>query len=333
MDTKTQIKRLESYYKIFEQIYKNNRSFIYEIAKKTKLARNTVSKYLEEMYEKTVITGPRLEMKSTCTYKEYVYLMNFSDPSHVYEGLKGFPHVVYHALTFGDWNTLVIANRLLDFSQLMGFQNMVYRNVKYCCHTPPVVQTTWEQSFSDINKKIAHFTPGELEKRSGLAPALPWGDNEWKLFFAFKDNIRKKITPTLREIGVHYSTYREWLKNLGTFCTVHTGFYPEGYHTYQHHCLLFFTPYKSVISLLSLFPSTSVFMEVGDQLLAVVNPVYSGVIRALICTIYDMAAVNMIEGFKKAQIITEWYHGGSKKAVPNSFNSGLVQYLSALGVD
>ncbi len=308
MDTKTQMKRVKSYHRIFEQIYKNNESFIYEIAKKTKLARNTVSKYLGEMYEKTVITGPRLEMKSTSTYKEYVYLMNFDDPSHVYKGLKGFPHVVYHALTFGDWNTLVIANRLLDFSQLVGFQNIVYRGVKYCSHTPPVVQTTWEQSFSDINKKIAHFAPGEPEKRSGLAPALPWKDNEWKLFNAFKDNIRKKVTPTLREIGIHYTTYREWLKNLRTFCTVHTGFYPRGYHTYQHHCLLFSTSCKSVISLLSLFPSTSVFMEVGDKLLAVVNVVYSDVIRNLICALYAMAVVDMIKKFKNAHIIYEWYH-------------------------
>jgi len=56
-------------------------------------------------------------------------------------------------------------------------------------------------------------------------------------------------------------------------------------------------------------------MEVGDQLLAVVNAVNSGIIRALICSIYDMAAVNMIREFKKAQIITEWYHGGSKNAI------------------
>ncbi|MBU7010716.1 MAG: hypothetical protein HXS46_08500 [Theionarchaea archaeon] len=64
-----------------------------------------------------------------------------------------------------------------------------------------------------------------------------------------------------------------------------------------------------------MFPTTSVFMEVGDQLLAVVNAVNSGIIRALICSIYDMAAVNMIREFKKAQIITEWYHGGSKNAI------------------
>lgn len=167
------MKRVESYHRIFEQIYKNNRSFIYEIAKKTGLARNTVSKYLEKMYEKTVIIGPRLEMKSTNTYKEYVYLMNFDDPSHVYKGLKGFPHVVYHSLTFGDWNTLVIANRLLDFPQLVGFQNLVYRGIKYWCHTPPVVQTTWEQSFADIKKEIVHFTPSNTEYTSELAPALP----------------------------------------------------------------------------------------------------------------------------------------------------------------
>jgi hypothetical protein len=33
---------------------------------------------------------------------EYVYLMNFEHPFETFKGLKGFPHVLYNAVTFGE---------------------------------------------------------------------------------------------------------------------------------------------------------------------------------------------------------------------------------------
>jgi DNA-binding Lrp family transcriptional regulator len=308
--TKAQKKQLENYYKIYEQICDDSRVPLHEIAKRTGLSRNTVSKYLKEMYDKTIMIGPFLEMKPTQTYKEYVYFMNFEDPQKIFEGLKGFPHIVDHALTFGDWNILVITNELLDFSQLIEFENVVYRGVKYCYHEPLALQTAWGESFKNINEKIQHFAHRVLDdEESKLAPALPWGPDEWKLFFAFRDNTRKNITSILRKIGVSYDVYRKWLKDVETYCTTHTGFYPQGYQTYQHHCLLVSTRYKkSVNSLLSLFPTTSVFMEVSDHVLVIVDVMYSCVIRNLICIVYDMDTIKMIRELRKAQIISECHH-------------------------
>lgn len=303
-------KKLENYYKIFEQVHESSRLPIQAIADNVGLINSTVSKYLKEMYEKTVMTGPFLEMRSTQTYKEHVYLMNFDDPRKAFETLKTFPCTLYHALTFGSWNTLMVTNRVFDFSQLVGFKNTVYNGVKYRFHTPKALQTTWENSFKDIDEGIKQFDRRVSEcKGSELAPALNWRKNEWKIFFAFKDNMRKGIKPTLTPLGISYDSYRKWPEHEDTFFTVHTGFYPEGYHTYHHICLLLFTQYKeAVMSLFSLFPTTSTFMEMGDALLAFVNVVHADVIRKVLRTVYEMKAAEMITGFTNAYSVSEYYH-------------------------
>ena len=88
-------KKIKDYYKIYEQIYEDPTISLIELSNKTKMSRNTISKYLHEMYEKKVLVGPYLDMKSCFNYMEYVYLMNFSDPFFTFKGLRDFPHVVY----------------------------------------------------------------------------------------------------------------------------------------------------------------------------------------------------------------------------------------------
>ena len=198
------------YYKIYKVLTEHPTMSIYDIALHTELSRNTVSKYLKEMCENHIIIGPHLRMKSSPDYKEYVYLMKFSDPHAAFKGLHKFPHVQYNALTFGDWNTLVITNRLLDFSRLVGFESVVYQGVKYCTYTPAVEYTTWNQSFERIHEHLCRFAPWKSEITSRLqAPSLTWGEDEWALYQVFKYDVRKKVTPTLRKIGVRYETYNK----------------------------------------------------------------------------------------------------------------------------
>lgn len=165
-------------------------------------------------------------MKSTSDYKEYVYVMNFSDPFFTFKGLKGFPHVVYHAVTSGNWNTLVITDRHLDFSKLVGFQSLLYQGVKVRTSTPKVECNPWDESIERISQ--VQCTPVQTDYKDKL-PSLPeWGKKEWKLFHAFKDNLRQKRTPTLRKIKVPFKVHTEWMETLKDYCTIHTEFYPQG---------------------------------------------------------------------------------------------------------
>jgi predicted transcriptional regulator len=54
---KRQNKKIRSYFRIYEQIVDDPTAYIQKIAKNTKLARNTVSKYLGEMYKQDIMRG------------------------------------------------------------------------------------------------------------------------------------------------------------------------------------------------------------------------------------------------------------------------------------
>ena len=230
------------FYKMYKIVADHPTMTVYDIALEGHFSRNTVSKYLKEMYERNILIGPYIQMNPSPNYNEYVYLLKFSDPQRAFEGFREFPNIQYNALTFGGWSNLVITNRLFDFSQLVGFERMVYRGAKYCTYTPLVEHTTWKQSFERIEERLSEFSPSTSETRERTyAPPLYWGENEWTLFNTFKYNIRQKRTPTLRKIKVRYDVYIEWSASLQDYCTTHTRFYPEGYHNYTTHCFLIYT--------------------------------------------------------------------------------------------
>lgn len=302
--------RKENYHKIFEQIFEYPTMSIYDISLRAELSRNTVSKYLKEMYARSILIGPQLRMKPAPNYKEHIYLMNFKNPFQVFEGLKQFPHVLYHVMTFGEWNIMVVTNRPLDFSQLVGFEAMVGQGVRGRSYTPKVGYTTWDESFTNSFEQVDRFTPVQPEYRTRrLGPHLDWEQDEWKLFYTFKLNMRRKVTPTLRKINVRYETYTKWAETLTDHSTIHVGFYPEGYHNYITYCFLFSSDHEeSVKSLFSLFPTTPFVIEMGNQLMVFVNMISSKITRGLFCTIYDMKRKEMIRGFKQAVAVFHCQH-------------------------
>jgi hypothetical protein len=132
---------------------------------------------------------------------------------------------------------------------------------------------------------------------------LDWGTEEWTLFYRF-NFMRKTITNTLREIKVGYEVYTTWMKTLDNYCTVHTGFYPEGYQNYLCYCLLVSTDYEpSVKSVFSLFPVTSSIMELDTQLLIFTHVCPPTVKSALFCLFYDMETIQLIKKCNKAVVL------------------------------
>jgi len=302
--------KIKNYFKIFEQIYENPTMSLYSISLDTGLCRNTVSKYVKEMYEKDIVLGPHIRMRPAANYKEYLYLMNFSDPFKVFNGLKGFPHVVYHAMTFGDWNTMVVTDRLLDFSTLVGFETVVYQGVRGCSYTCKVEYTLWDESFRKVNEQVAQSTCIEDEyKNQRLAPFLDWGEDEWKLFHTFKYNMRQKVTPNLQKINVRYETYTKWMDTLEDHCTIHTGFYPGGYQNYVSYCFLVSSDCGPLVkSLFSYFPTTTFVMELKSQLLVIVSIPFSDATTDLFCMLYRMKVNQIIKGFNKAVALFYYQH-------------------------
>ena len=301
------MKELHNCCTIAQQLCENPLITIKLLAENAELARNTASKYLKRMYAQNLVVGPWMTLRPHQNYKEYVYLMNFTDPLLVFDGLRGFPHVMYHGVTFGDWNTIVITNRPGDFSRLKGFETMVYEGVKGLVYTPRPEYTTWGQCWERMYETLVQFNALKRERVHEVpVPFLDWGEDEWKLYHTFRFNMRKAVTPILRKVKVTYETYTTWMDTLKDHCTIHTEFYPEGRNIYNMHCFLLDSDHKhSVKSLFSWFPTTPVIMEVGTKLLAFLKVVHSDITRDMICTVCDMKTMHMVKRINHAQFISE----------------------------
>lgn len=261
----------EDYYRIYNEVYESPTVSVRAIAENLGLPCSTVYRYLKDMYEREILVGPYILMKPAPNYKEYVYLLNFSNPYAAFEALEQLPQVVYCAMVSGDWDIVVITDSPLNYSSLEGFQNIVDQGVRGFSYTPKVRNTTWEEGFEQTNKYIAEFVPAEKE-RSEAVPPLDWREDEWKLFRAFQHGLREKKIPVLREIEVRHDFYLEWMRTLNDHCTVHTEFHPRGYISSGNAYFLFSSEYGSQVrSLFSLLPVTSFFTEVGDKLLVLTN--------------------------------------------------------------
>jgi len=301
-------KRIKYYYEIYEQIYDNPTINANEISKKTKRSRNTTSKYLREVYERNVLIGPYLKMKSTSDYKEYVYVMNFSDPFFTFKGLKGFPHVVYHAVTSGNWNILVVTDRNLDLSKLVGFQSFLYQGVRVKTSTPKVEYNPWDESIKRIDR--AQCTPVQTNYKDKLSSLPEWGEKEWKLYHTFKRNLRQKRTPTLHRIKVRFNVHIEWMKTLKDYCTIHTEFYPHGREKSMRYCFLI-TSENDIEPYISTFPIICPITRVeARENRFLIFPAVDSIeeTKKLYFAICKMKVKGVIDQFSHAAILKDFFH-------------------------
>ena len=300
--------KMLKYFRIYEHMHEDPSISVYALSEKTRISRNTVSAYLKEMYVKKIISGPFLSMKKAQNYSEYVYFINFSDPLHVFKGLQKFPHIVYHAITFGDWNTCIISDIPLDFSLLRGFENLLYMDEKIQSQLLMARSVSWKRAFQNMQERIEKVTPHYANKQQTV-PFLRWGSDQWALYHAFKNDMRQPVTPQLKKIGICHELYKRWKKDIADFCTIQMGFYPEGRDGYAVCTLLLYTKYeKEVKSLFSHFPTSSLYMEMKKGIIIGVYVKDPENMRKLWCILFDMKTKGIIKEFRHAQLIDECYH-------------------------
>ena len=297
-------KYMERYFTIVGEICKDPYTTLKAMDSQTHIHRSTISRNIIELYKERCLFGPWLSMNPHENYSQYVYVMNFSDPHTVFEGLKTFPYVRYHAHTFGEWNTLVITERLLDLSELKGFQSAIVRREKGFTYTPTVTYITWDESWRMVKEGLEII---KLKKKdnNGTLPELCWEKKDWNLYNAFKGNVRQRALPVLKKLGIRYECYIQWKNEILNHCGIHTEFYPQPVQRYTNHCLLLKSRYiESVEELFSLFPTTPVFVEMTDCVLVYVK-MTSDDTQNLIDLVYDMKDAGIIEDANYAVVFNE----------------------------
>jgi hypothetical protein len=305
MVKKSILNKLERCHRIYEQVYQDPLMPVYDIARNSGLSRNTVSKYLHEMLNQTSLLGPYLRMKATPTYREYVYLANFSDPKRKFAALSCFPSVLDVVHTFGDWNTLLVTNQPLDITRMYGFQDLVLSEYKYSTITPKTEFVSWNAAFAKASKILEDPGPPSQLKRE-VAPHLDWGEDQWKIYSIFNQNMRKTVTTSLKKVLVRFETYVKWREDLNNHCTLHTGFYPRSYNQYTGHWFLFSSSYESlVVEVFSCLPVTPCIVETEHHLLVFVNTVSSSTLKRLTDLVIDMKSGGLARDVKYGLMLRE----------------------------
>jgi hypothetical protein len=304
MAKRSRLARLRVYHSIYEQIYREEQIPIWKIAQNTGLPRSTTTRYLSEMYKQKILVGPYLSMRAASNYREYVYLANFRNPQRKFPGLSHFPSVIKCALTFGDWNTFVVTSQPLDVPRMHEFQKLILVEQKYSTITPKTEFATWDTAFSRAHEVMNAKLPGNLKRE--VAPALHWGEDQWKMYDGFGPNLRRIATPTLKESEIRYESYQAWKEELEAHCTIHTEFYPESYDQYNHHCFLVKSSCEcQVVGVMSCLPATCRVVEMGNHLLIFINTVSVAVLKKLVILMMNMKTSRLLDDLRYASVLKE----------------------------
>jgi hypothetical protein len=251
-------------YTIYQLIYEDPLISCVTLAEKTGMPKKKVQKCLTEMYQKSILKGPRLSVKPAENYHEYAYFVNVDDP-FACKGLKGDMH---GNVSCGGWNLLVITDRKIDISSLPGFKECILEGRKIATHASKVVV----QDFEDFLKRIDALKLGEeaYEPEKTLYEEIPlntWDTEEWTLYRTFRENIRMDATQKLKECSVSHAKYKTWISSLDQFALIQPCFYPEGLENYYLVDFLFESlHHRQIKDILGLLPSTTLFFSVNDSI-------------------------------------------------------------------
>jgi hypothetical protein len=263
-------KMLKGFHRIYEQIYENPLMNQESISKNTRIPRGTVSRYLQEMYDQSILIGPMLFLNPAEDYPVHAAFCEFDDAYTICERLEQFPRIVSSSWNCGKWNIMIVSDAPVDFTLLKGFRTCIYEGAKSLTHLSKVTSLDWSTSVKSIEAGIT--APEKKTTLYEAGPPLQWDKEDWALYRRFKQNTRVKVTPLLKECSLSYERYRKWIAKVYRHpspCVTQTAFYPHGLNTYFCYDFLFSSDYhRQLANILGMLPSTSIFFSVGDHLFA-----------------------------------------------------------------
>jgi hypothetical protein len=302
MSKLTKEEKLRRYHAIYDQIHLNPRIRVHEISKNLRLARNTVSGYLDYMYESEILFGPQLRLKFYPGLNQFMYLAKFDDPYVAFDKLQRDPKVTYCSMFLGDWNVMFMSDANHDPSRVPGFEHLLHKGRQFGNMTPWVPLRDWETAFLKIKKKVVEFDPiGVHEPGLESNGPPPWDDEEWKLFYAYQSNFRKKVTPVLRKYLISSDKFYRWMETLPQHTSISLRFYPDGYENYTHFIFFFKTLYpRAVVSLFSNFPTSPVCTQIEGGVITGLSIKSDLTFSDLSVTVHRMKSCGMIKNFNQA---------------------------------
>lgn len=301
MSKLTAEEKLRRYHSIYDQIYFNPRIHVHEISKNLRLPRNTVTGYLEHMYKSEMLFGPELRLKYYYELNEYMFLVKVDDPYATFDEVNNDPNIIYCSIFLGDWNIMIFAEKNYDPTHVSGYKDLIYKGQRHDILTPRTTLRDWKSAFRKMKVEASEFQPERTREPNSILDPPDWDEEEWKLFYEYKYDFRRKVTPVLRKNLISSDKFYQWIKDLPGHAGINLRFYPDGYGNYTHFAFLFRTQFPTaVVNLLSNLPTTPGCTVVDGGVLAIVSIKSDLTVGELSATTRQMKKSGMIEGFSHA---------------------------------
>ena len=223
-------------------------------------------KILKEASEYQYIIGPQARKRSYQNLKEYMYFVKCENPELLYLKYLEDQNIVYHVKTAGFCNLWITAKEKIDIDGDILVEG--YRSDYYVSRPP---DHTWGTALEIMRKKAEIFRPHYAFPQNYIQThfdkTIEWTPQDEVLYRYFKYNLRRPLTPVMRDQNISKDKIYNFLERLPETCTVFTDYYPDSLSAYDPYLFMFETDYEDfIIDLFSELPTTSSFFKVSDKL-------------------------------------------------------------------
>lgn len=263
---KTLEERKKEYRIIYEVLYNDYRINVKNVASLLDSDRHSTSNRLAEAFDLGYVSKPQTRKRSYQNLKEYLYFVRDDNPLDAFELYTRCEDVMYQAVLGGPV-TIMIQTR--EEMNVRGDVFLAGVRSDYFVSLAP--DLTWDEAFKKIHRKIEKFDP-EMYKFQGKIEnhwneSVEWDREDEKLFSAFQYDLRKKLTPIMKENLISGEKIYKWFNRLDETCTVFTQFFPEGVTAYEPCLCMMDTDYEDfIVDLFSQFPTSVMFFKVRNTL-------------------------------------------------------------------
>jgi len=265
------LRKIQTWWDIYTCLHENGRAHIGEVCKKMKYTgrgknRDTISRYLNEAFEKGIITRPRLTLANHEGSTLYAYLLKCTEKrTELFEILRKHPEVLYIVLLNGDYQ--------------LFFTSRSNQVLLPCPHEVSPIFTPiytmpggWNRSEQQcLNAVTSHIYEEGTLSRSVFDP-LDWDPLDWQIYNVFRMDLRQNLKKVAENLRVSYETIRLHLYGKILPQTIQfLGFFPRGLQNYSHIFFLVKTPYeRSFISALSKLQTSCTIWPLQSHLICMV---------------------------------------------------------------
>ena len=260
--------RINQYRIVYELLWsKNPRIYVKDVASILRVDPRTASKRMIEAFDLGYVTKPQIRKRSYKNMKEFLYFINCSRPLEKYIEYSKDQNVTFHAVMGGFADLWIASTEPMNFDT----DCIVVEGVRSDYHVALSPPYSWERAVKVMEKDVDTFTPHDYEPEMHIQThwneSVEWDSEFENLYRYFKYDLRKALTPVMREHLITTGKIYKYLDNINEYCTVFTRWFPKRASAYDPYLFVFETDYEDfVIDLFSQLPTSSIFFKVSNKL-------------------------------------------------------------------